>query len=609
MSCHQEIIINFNYNYSKKYFYFLKVNMRKKQSNKRASICEIKSCQNFIPIDQVPVVLDKSRVYCITKDLSFNGPGVAISVITDNVKINFNGHTLNLNPISTTGISANGIKNLTIINGTISCNSVSSDLGNNAIDMRNCEKILLYKFHYKNTRRGLLFGLNFVEEGCKDVSVIKCSFDHPSGNGRAIQSTFITNLIVDKCVFGAVGQFMIVGFGGDRNIIIKNCKFLNTDNLTSAEGIRYITTASGPLVSNIKIKKCIFNNCNQSIDIFRNGEANPLPDNIIIEKCISKNHRIYNLIEANNVIIDNIVIESDNAPDLISNLILDDGSDRSISNSLFKNHESGPNFIGNVILSSFFGNTGADNRRNLIQKCIFDSNASGVNQLVPGAIAANLLILDTIATKIIDCSFINQPQTHINCLPVNNTITIDNCTFKGSIRGSITFEGTGDSLIKCCHIEGSSGYGISLTSGALNSFSQNNQIICNNIQRNKGNGIQLTNNSISNSVQNNCLSENGIDGLFIDSSSNNNLIISNKLIKNKQNGINNQGSNNLILDNYACNNGGMNYINVPNVVGPGVPTNRGNIDCNIKTKSIDVHTKCDIEILQTKFGNNKITVE
>jgi hypothetical protein len=76
------------------------------------------------PITSLPNTITTPGVYCLTSDLATNvTSGNAIEIVTDNVVINLNGHTLD-GQTAGLGTSTNGIyayqrQNITIRNGTV----------------------------------------------------------------------------------------------------------------------------------------------------------------------------------------------------------------------------------------------------------------------------------------------------------------------------------------------------------------------------------------------------------------------------------------------------------------------------------------------------------
>lgn len=86
-------------------------------------------CTEISPSDpkSTLTLISNPGVYCLTKDFEYTGTGNAIQINADDVVLDLNGHTISGPAVATTpdlstttqGIYANGMKNVTIKNGTI----------------------------------------------------------------------------------------------------------------------------------------------------------------------------------------------------------------------------------------------------------------------------------------------------------------------------------------------------------------------------------------------------------------------------------------------------------------------------------------------------------
>lgn len=112
-------------------------------------------CDKTRVISRVPVTISRSGKYCVNRDLTYTGTGAAITVVADNVTINFANHSLFLTDPAAVGVLATDVDEFTLLNDKISLNQISNLESSNAIYLVQVSKAKIDNVFTENTFRGI----------------------------------------------------------------------------------------------------------------------------------------------------------------------------------------------------------------------------------------------------------------------------------------------------------------------------------------------------------------------------------------------------------------------------------------------------------------------
>ncbi len=215
-----------------------------------------RGCDEVRTIRRVPITITRSGKYCVTRDLTYDGAGAAITIAADNVTINFANHNLFLTDPAAEGILAVDVEELTILNDKISTGSVSNIQSSNAIHLIGVSKARIDNVFTENT----FDGINI--ETSNDVTVTNSHhknhvggfFDteggNPSGSGIEIRGS--VGVTIDNAYFeGSSGENQF----SDSSITIANASssinITNTKHNFVSDAIFVAQGSSGILVENL----------------------------------------------------------------------------------------------------------------------------------------------------------------------------------------------------------------------------------------------------------------------------------------------------------------------------------------------------------------------
>src|ERR1700741_4387966 len=200
-------------------------------------------------ITSVPFTISAPGKYVLVQDISLNRGAVAITVTASNVTIDLGGYTLSAGnvPNQHTGISASGVSNLVIQNGSISqfqggggisisggsgplLTSVEVDsFGNSGVTLQNCTNSVISSCQVtKNflTRSSASWGIGFF--ACQGVQVVKDSVSSylSGGGGGAVGkgiSSDGTNYFADDYISSCIVGISMSSTDKYRTITTSNC--------------------------------------------------------------------------------------------------------------------------------------------------------------------------------------------------------------------------------------------------------------------------------------------------------------------------------------------------------------------------------------------------
>ncbi len=112
-------------------------------------------CGSVQAIDTVPITIQNPGKYCVTKDLTYSGIGAAITVVADNVTINFHNHSLTLTNTDGQGISAQSVSEFTLEDDIIQGTSLFQTESSVALLLNNVSKATIDNIYTLNTTKGI----------------------------------------------------------------------------------------------------------------------------------------------------------------------------------------------------------------------------------------------------------------------------------------------------------------------------------------------------------------------------------------------------------------------------------------------------------------------
>lgn len=429
--------------------------------------CLLKSkfpCGNVTPISSVPYSITKSGRYCVTKDFSFTSPNPAIQILTNDVSIDLNGHTLTISGYdATTGDQANGIyasgyNNIQIENGGFT--GVNPAI---AININNGQNIWISKIIFDSVS-------GLVLSTCNNIGVSKCVFQ---------------NIVLNN-IYSAVG---LAAYSSDNGIVEK-CKFIN-NNATGTNLETYpIDFSYANAASPVPCQNWIVRNINlvdsSFVPAFINGLIVENTTNTITDPN-------YDLAIAQI----GYGLDQFNVNEVANNVIIRDSTYTAINSSAAQGLDGILIVAGsNVLVENVSVNLNAPSYPDA---GYFSNAAIHVGyplQFVPNAIVNGVKINNVVVSS--------TPNIGINIDAGASGVSIDNAVVSGSLSANIQIAGGINNGVKNSDISGGQNNGIAITGGATN-----NVILSNNVAGNIGAGIIFDNISANNLVKNNNVLGNG----------------------------------------------------------------------------------------------------
>ncbi len=126
---------------------------------------ENSACDAPHAIDTVPMTIQNPGKYCVTKDLTYSGTGPAITVVANNVTINFHNHSLTLTNAQAQGIACLGVSEFTLEDDVIQGSSPFQSEKSVAVLLSNVSKATIDNIYTLNTTKGIQV------TGSKDVLI------------------------------------------------------------------------------------------------------------------------------------------------------------------------------------------------------------------------------------------------------------------------------------------------------------------------------------------------------------------------------------------------------------------------------------------------------
>jgi hypothetical protein len=225
-----------------------------------SSLAETNQCS---VITALPATLSNPGVYCINQDLALAGStGNAVTIMADSVTLDLNGHALRSNATAntaTTGVTLNGHKYFTIIDGTI------AGFGN-GIDVQSSATA--------RARGGLIADVKVQRSVAAGIGV-DC-------DGCVVRNNLVTDTIVPASIsgFSALG----ISVSGTGALVTGNRVFNTHSVPTGGEAFGIYVLASNSIVSQNYVANDRIANPREfgfvasgANDIFSNNQVQGLP--------------------------------------------------------------------------------------------------------------------------------------------------------------------------------------------------------------------------------------------------------------------------------------------------------------------------------------------
>lgn len=438
---------------------------------RESSSCE-RDCQNVIdlintkfpctapfPISFVPFIIALPGEYCLIQDLTYTGNGAAITVLADNVTINFENHRLNLTDILAKGIRADNVDNITINQADIRLpqDVRSFDVSSSAIFLNGVSHGLINGGYFLHT--GVAVALN----DSNDIKLLNV-FSEDMGqshhtivgtNGVVIDGAVSTNLVNDLLLGG-------IFVDEARNFVFKNSQLINVDI--------FLLSGVGFIIENIEN---IIDDPNYTFTNFQLGSTEiPVASDVRVSNSIFRrdNAQVASNLTSfggfNGVIIEDSILEYNYTGDPVNNFA---GIFNIVPNIADAN---------NIVIRNNIGRGNAFN-------AVFIGNFTGTS------IANSILIENNqLSGSSDDAIFVAQANNWVIAKnqitgAANNGINVDSDATNGAILKNV--------------ITGNAGNGIFLNAGIENNLVQNNKVF--------GNGGGIVDNG-TNVVENNTVFNN-----------------------------------------------------------------------------------------------------
>ncbi|MBS0656416.1 MAG: right-handed parallel beta-helix repeat-containing protein [Verrucomicrobia bacterium] len=538
-------------------------------------------CREVMLIKELPTTITKSGFYCLDQsvEISASTTEAAITVQADNVDINLGSHTL-LILNGTPGISATGISNLCVHDGTIQGTTLGAfEATSNAVLLSDVENCSFKNLFMQMTNNGFLIG------NCTGLDISHCAFGFINNNAIGTQAgSLCQNVRIESCQF--LDSITHISFAsGGENISIRNCQF--DQCFGSALFIGPVKNQA----SNIEISGCSFDgSASMPTGIVLGNAIDSATTNVEIRNCTFA--EIFNtslLVQSSQgLLVEDCTFTTSNSQFDMIQLAQSDPStqvtDVSVRNSAISSPQAAPGFDG-IFIGAAQGV--------LLENCVINTNGAAI----PGFSPANVHIIgggaDLTACsdiKVKNCVIGNNAAQGIYCdgtqviFPAPPSapfaIEIDSCIIDGALNAGVFCDNALSCTIKNCEITGTtSGPGIMVADGAQFITIENNRV-----KNNAAQGISIDPTSASINVVGNVVSNNAGDGIFTESDTT--VIQDNTISRNSGFGINNASASTTIYDNTACNNSinsqASNCAGVPAglIVSPGyADVVGGNICC------------------------------
>ncbi len=248
------------------------------------------TCDDVHPINQVPILINQPGKYCVIKDLVYPGTDAAITVVADNVSINFHNHDLVLTNGKSQGVVAKNVSEFVLENDAIFAETVCMFDTSVAVHLINVKKATISNIFTKNTTKGIWIDNSsdvLVKNSHLDSheGTVQIVFPSPAtlagtGNGAGIWVNNSSGVEIDTCTFiGADCPFAATrtGFGlhveeNTKNLILKNSSFSN-----------WIGSIHAPSVTGMLIDDCVaINSLNSSLNVVQLGSCSDEQANDVI---------------------------------------------------------------------------------------------------------------------------------------------------------------------------------------------------------------------------------------------------------------------------------------------------------------------------------------
>lgn len=417
-------------------------------------------CSKPIPIDRVPVTITLPGKYCVTRDLVYTGSGDAITIVANNVTINFENHNLTLTNPEATGIYASEVSELTILNDKISLVNLPPSFYSRAILLLDVKKALIDNVFTENTAQGIVIG------GSSDITISNSHHKNHVGQqfGIAVNvarsnAVHLDNITVEgNSGPGTPIETDGVVFGDCSGCSLKNSKILESD--------------LGVVVGNMD--GLLIDNCFVS--------SSPDTGLSALQLGIFPNDQ-----KAHNVIIRNSTILNEYGGFTVDGMFLLNGSGCIIENVIVDTITPGQ--IGYYLPAGIHIGSAA------------------------GTTFDDVAIRNTIVQTSSSSSTGNQNSFCIFCERTSNTL-IENCEVSGAQYSNIVIGFYEDSPATQCAIKNCTSSNAGIAGIEIASSAVGNAIIDNVLSNNKGYGIYVAENALYNHLEGNNIFANLDYGIY-----------------------------------------------------------------------------------------------
>ncbi|MCE5294267.1 MAG: right-handed parallel beta-helix repeat-containing protein [Chlamydiales bacterium] len=411
-------------------------------------------CDNVQVINNVPVIINASGKYCVTKELLYSGTGAAITVTADNVSINFHNHSLTLTDPNAQGVVAQNVSEFTLENDIIQGSSIFRTATSAAVRLSGVQKATLTNIYTKNTTRGV----DIVDS--TDVHVRLSKFEAHEGRAQA--------------VFPSPATLAGTGDGGGVWIVDSNGVSVDTSSFVGADlGFDASRSSFAMHVEgasrNIQVSNSTFNNWLGTFHILN-------VTGMIIDHCQAVASPIsnFNLIQmgscdeaehANDVIIKNSNFIQTTAVQGFDGLLILGGSGCILENVLVDTTSQdilvNPAYLPSAL---HIGTAGCDPYTNLVAtNCVI----KGVNGRTVHIESGSNIVLD--GCQISGGTNVNVFMTFASSCVVKNSMIFNGDSGFFLVAGA----GTGGNSIENCQVFDNTVYGIQVSDQTNNHVSGN----------------------------------------------------------------------------------------------------------------------------------------
>lgn len=419
-------------------------------------------CDHVHAIKSVPFTITKPGKYCVKNDLIYGGDTNAITIVADNVSINFSNHSLTLQNPAATGIFSEGQSEIAIENDKISAVGPISLTGF-AINLISCQKVTIDNILTQNIRRGVFL------ISCSDVTISNSRFIdsiNPAAVGRAVAAANSTGITVDHCTVNNVSgafQFQVCS-----NCVVNDCKITNCNNGTQFTP----AVLDGPACTNCAVTNSEFFNMAASSSFAGNGF---LVDNCSFHAAATNPFDLLQ-IESGVTSGDNVIIRNSTF----------DALDTAGAVGIFAPRSTGL----------------------LIENCIVSHNLPDAAPIILGEVDPDfpqLVVKDAIIRNTIANGGASFGIWIFGA--GNSGITIQDCLVERATAHGVLIEGS-NVVVQNTKVQNGSGNGITVTETA-----NRNSLIDNVVATNGAIGIVIAPLSLNNHVQGNKVFDNSGDGI------------------------------------------------------------------------------------------------